>query len=159
MRRPAIAVLVVLSGPLVQTSRSAAAEVENWTGDYLYSACENGVLTEGSSLDQPKKLADSNWCVASLEMAMQASSSFHKLYETEFPKQIDAKTNSQVAAKYVVQNAIFGSEACFPDNINAHQLAMVLVKFGREHPENLHVPALEFSELAFSHAFSCNRLK
>lgn len=44
---------------------------------------------------------------------------------------------------------------CVPDNASSSQLAKVIVKYGNDHPEELHLPAVAFVGLAMITAFPC----
>ncbi|MGO9682536.1 MAG: hypothetical protein ACLPTZ_08100 [Beijerinckiaceae bacterium] len=159
MPRFAIAALVMLAASIAVTRPCESAEVENWTGDYLYTACENGLATEPQPLNAIKKLSDNSWCMGSLVMAAQALIVIHSCFEANFAKQIDSKTNPQEVARYIVSTATFGADVCFPENVNYHTLALVLLKYGREHPEQLSWASIKFAGIAFQSAYSCNRIK
>ena len=47
------------------------------------------------------------------------------------------------------------SKTCLPDGVNGDQMTRIFVKYAREHPEELHLPAAALAISAFAGAFPC----
>jgi hypothetical protein len=92
-------------------------------------------------------------------MLSQALAALHVFFDRGFAKEIDSKINPQEVALYVVLTAVVGADACIPNNVDIENLARVLIKYGRDHPEYLNWPSMLFAGAAFQSAYSCNRVK
>jgi hypothetical protein len=64
------------------------------------------------------------------------------------------KTDEAFAKKYIATTIFLGPDVCFPDGLTPKIAAMILEKYGAEHPEQLTTNPQSFANLAFAYAYS-----
>jgi hypothetical protein len=68
---------------------------------------------------------------------------------------IDGVIDSDTIAHHDKNGHQFGLKLCVPADTSGRQLAKIVVKYGDDHPQQLHFPAAVIVLLAMSDAFPC----
>lgn len=156
VRRSLISAFFALTGasavqhPAIDAPKLSSAE-------YLYLACEHTSFTQPPI--ETATVNDANFCAGSLVMLLPALTSLHIFYEARFKNKIDARNDKEEAARYILMTSAIGADACPPGDISVNTASLIVVKFGREHPEALSWTAFQFAGMAFQSTYPCNRLK
>jgi hypothetical protein len=64
-------------------------------------------------------------------------------------------TDEETVRKYLGISLFLAPRACLPENVTPRILAIVLLKYGRDHPRELTDDMYHFAGRAFSSTYSC----
>jgi hypothetical protein len=155
----AISLTVACAVTFASSSVSAAGETVQLAGaQKLYEDCS--VLAAASAdLSDVKqhKMESVVFCLGYLQATRAALERIHRNYTTQFPNYGHWDDRDFVASWIVAQVISDAQDVCFPEHINTKILAMILSKYGKEHPEKLTIGMFDFASEAFKAAYPANK--
>lgn len=141
---------------MVLTASEAKAEQAPNSGASLYEDCKIVASARQDLSDlRPADQTPLGFCVGYLTAAHTALVQIHSYHKT-MPNYGNWQ-NERFVKGWVASQLLLAPDICFPKNINVKTLAMILVKYGRQHPENLTSDMFKFVGYAFSDAYPAGR--
>jgi hypothetical protein len=150
-RGAACAVMMVLT-----TATSLAQQARN-DGAALYEAC-NVVASAPEDLSNVKQLelTKAMFCVGYLHASHAALLKIHEHYKSLLQNYGHWKDETFVKGWFASQ-LLLAPDVCFPKNVRPKTLAMIISKYGKEHPETLTQDMYLFVGYAFQSAYPPTR--
>lgn len=94
-----------------------------------------------------------SYCAGFLDALIASLQRLHNLYDATFPDPRLLKTDDATGKRYVATALLVGLDVCFPDGMTSKIAAMIIEKYGKEHPERLTDNPQIFAQLAFADAY------
>ena len=136
---------------------TALAQQARTDGAYLYEGC---IVLASEPEDfsrplNPKELSKAMFCLGYVHAIHAALVKIHEYYKT-FPNYGSWKDETFVTG-WSASQALLASDVCFPDKVRPKTLAMIIVKYGKEHPEDLTKNMFVFAGFAFQSSYPPSR--
>jgi uncharacterized protein YecT (DUF1311 family) len=134
-----------------QTEKNAAFLVE----ECRPLATLRGDLSDPYALSKsnPADVAKMTYCVGFLDALIASLQRNHELYRAILPDAKLLQTDETIAKRYIATMLLIGPDACLPDGLTPKIAALIVEKYGREHPEQLTDNPQKFANLALAFAY------
>jgi Rap1a immunity proteins len=146
----ALSFALIAYGGQAQTQKNAA---------FLIKECRPLTALNGEpdpnalSRANPNDLISISYCIGFLEALITSLERLHSLYDADFPDPSKLRTDETTAKRYIATVLLVGPDVCFPEGITPKIAAMIIEKYGKEHPEQLTDHPQKFANLAFASAY------
>jgi hypothetical protein len=151
------AIICALS--LALTTASVQGQTEK-NAAFLVEQCRplatlKGDLSDPYALSKsnPGDIAKMTYCLGFLDALIASLERNHELYRVILPDPKLLQTDKAIAGRYMATMLLIGADVCFPDGITPKIAALIIEKYGREHPELLTDNPQKFANLAFAYAY------
>jgi hypothetical protein len=142
---------------VVLIAGSASGQQARNDGAYLYEACSPlASAPEDLSRTSPQELTKAMFCVGYIHASHAALLRIHEHYKSIFPSYGQWKDQTFVLG-WIATQVLLAPDVCFPSNVRPKTLAMIISKYGKEHPEELTRDMFVFAASAFQSAYPASR--
>jgi Ssp1 endopeptidase immunity protein Rap1a len=137
---------------------SASAQQARSDGAYLYEGC---IVLASEPEDfsralNPKQFSKAMFCLGYVHAIHAALVRIHERYYKSFPNYGNWKDETFVGGWFAEQISL-APDVCFPNKVVPKTLAMIIVKYGKEHPEDLTKDMFVFAGFAFQSTYPPSR--
>jgi hypothetical protein len=153
---------VILALSLVLMVSPSHAETKN-NAAFLLERCTPLASLNGDPSDpytfsrsNPTDVVKMTYCLGFLDALTTSLQRLHNLYEAEFPDLTRLRTDEVTVKKFIAMTLLVGPDVCFPEGLTSKIAPLILVKYGRDHPEQLTDHPQKFANLAFAYAYPCS---
>jgi Rap1a immunity proteins len=141
----ALSLVLMTANVQGQTEKNAA---------FLVEQCQPLAVSDSSwSKSDPRDIAKMTYCVGFLDALIASLERNHDLYRTMFPDPKVFQTDKAAAGRLMATMLLIGPDVCFPAGITPKIAALIIEKYGRDHPEQLTDNPQKFANLAFADAY------
>lgn len=139
--------IVFLLGPFV----CRAAEDDGAT---IFRRCQ-AVANFDVKATSLQAISDFNYCIGFLRGIVPLLHKIHAYYASAIPNLIDPIKETQIATTYLSVSTYLGQDPCIPDDLTIQSAAIIITKYGRDHPDLLAKSDFEFVADALISAHPC----
>jgi len=147
-------IVYAITGSLI----TALAQQTRNDGAFLYEACSVVASAPGDPPKiSPELLPKAMFCFGYLHAIHAALLKIHDYYKWTFPTYGQWKTDETFVNGWLATQVLLAADVCFPNNMRTKTLAMIISKYGKEHPEDLTKNMFDFAGFVFQSAYPPSR--
>lgn len=102
-----------------------------------------------------QSISDFNYCTGFLRGLIPSLRKLHSYYGSGIPNLIHPIKEEKIATSYLSIAQYLGQDPCLPDNLTIQTAALIITRYGQDHPEYLTKPDHEFATDALINAHPC----